>query len=143
MKYQKVFFILIAMFLFITTGCLGGIENEEQKIEVQKRNRDENNYQDFKEIINSKDVQKVRDILDKAYWENAVVNMSSSADYRFIFQFKNPEIEVKAVGYEVWISPNKDKLEIVKAENQYTQLAEENSKLLFEILTGDKLSNLK
>jgi hypothetical protein len=143
MKYQKVFFILIAMFLFITTGCLGGIENEEQKIEVQKRNRDENNYEDFNEIIHSKDVQKVRDILDKADWENAVVNMSSSADYRFIFQFKNLEIEAKAVGYEVWISPNKDKLEIVKAENQYTQLAEENSKLLFEILTGDKLSNLK
>ena len=67
--------------------------------------------------------------------------MARPADYRFGFRFKNPDIEAKAVLYELWISPNKDKVELViDAESKYAQLDKNKSALLFEILTGEKLS---
>ncbi|KAA0564645.1 hypothetical protein F0342_10885 [Bacillus sp. CH30_1T] len=143
MKIQRLFLVLLAMFLFIVTGCVNGIENEEQKIEVEKRIGDENKYEDYKEITNNEQVQEVKKILDNIDWEIAKVNMASPADYRFVFQFKNPEIEAKAVLYELWISPNKDKVElIIDAESKYFQLNEEGSAVLFEILTGGKLSEV-
>ncbi|MGM0855355.1 MAG: hypothetical protein ACQEWI_22695 [Bacillota bacterium] len=143
MKIKKLFLVLLAMFLFIVTGCVNGIENEEQKIEVQKRIGDKNKYEDYKEITNNEQVQEVKKILDNVDWETAKVNMARPADYRFVFQFKNPEIEAKAVLYELWISPNKDKVElIIDAESKYFQLNEEGSAVLFEILTGEKLSEI-
>ena len=125
-------------------GCSNAIENDEQKIEVQKRIGDENKYEDFKEITNNEQVQKVKEILDDIDWENAKVSMIHPPDYKFGFQFKNPKIEAKAVLYELWISPNKDKIELViDAESKYIQLNKKNSAELFEILTGGKLSELK
>jgi hypothetical protein len=143
MKIQKLILVLLAMFLFIVTGYVNGIENEEQKIEVQKRIGDENKYEDYKEITNNEQVQEVKKILDNVDWEVAKVNMARPADYRFVFQFKNPEIEAKAVLYELWISPNKDKVElIIDAESKYFQLNEEDSAVLFEILTEEMLSEI-
>ncbi len=133
MNIQKLFLVMIAMFLFIITGCVNGIENEGQKIK----------YEDFKEITNNELVQEVKKILGNVDWETAKVNMARPADYRFIFQFKNPEIEAKAVLYELWVSPNKINVELViDAENKYFQLNEEDSAVLFEILTGEKLSKI-
>lgn len=142
MRFTKNLFVSLTMILFVITGCSSGIENEGQSIEVQKRIGDENKYEDFKEITDNKKVQKVKSILDKADWENAKVDMVRPADYRFGFQFKNPEIEAKAVLYEIWISPNIDKVEVVKGDNEYVQLNEENSTVLFEILTGERLFDL-
>ncbi|WP_245864212.1 hypothetical protein [Fredinandcohnia onubensis] len=118
-------------------GCL----NQEQNIDVQKRTGDENNYEDFKIITNNEQVQKVRKIIDNIDWETAKVQMIRPADYRFAFQFKN---EAKAVLYELWISPNKDKVElIIVAGNKYVQLDKNTSAELFEALTGEKLSDQK
>jgi len=58
------------------------------------------------------------------------------------FNLNNPKIEEKVVLYEIWISPNKDKAEVVKGDNEYVLLNEENSTDLFEILTGGRLSDL-
>ena len=143
MKFKKFLFVFIAVLLFVITGCLSGIENEEQNIEVQKRSCDEDKYENFKEITNNEEVQKVREILGNAEWKNAMESMSRPPDYRFIFQFNNPKIEAKAVGYEVWVSPTKDTLGIVEASNKYVQLTKENSAILYEILTGAKLFNFK
>ncbi|WP_445491725.1 hypothetical protein [Niallia sp. 03133] len=115
------------------------MEDEEQNIEVQKSSSDENKYKDFKEITNNEQVKKVKEIIDDIDWENAKVDMVRPADYRFVFQFKNPEIEAKAVLYELWISPNKDKVELViDAESKYIQLDKNKSSELFEILDGGK-----
>ena len=142
MRFTKNLFVSLTMIVFVITGCSSGIENVEQNIKVQKRIGNENKYEDFKEITDNKKVQKVKSILDKADWEYAKVDMVRPADYRFGFQFKNPEIEVKAVLYEIWISPNIDKVEVVKGDNEYVQLNEENSTVLFEILTGERLFDL-
>ena len=144
MKSFKYFIAFIGIILIFIVGCSDTTETYEQYIKVQKRDGDENNYEDFKEITDHEQVQKVLDILNDIDWENGVVNMARPADYSFIFQFKNPEIEAKAVLYELWVSPNKDKVELVMVyEPKYIQLDTDTSAELFEILTGGKLSELK
>ncbi|WP_212972510.1 hypothetical protein [Bacillus sp. J14TS2] len=65
---------------------------------------------------------------------NAKVEMEHLPDYRFSFHYKNPNIEAKAVLYEFWISPNKDKVEpVIDAESKYAQLDKNESALLFEL----------
>ena len=140
-KYLLAFIVVISIFL---VGCSNVIENEEEYIKVQKRIVDENKYEDFKEITDNEQVQKVKDILNYIDWEITTVNMIRPADFRFIFQYKNPEIEAKAALYELWISRNKDKVTLViDAEMKYIQLDTGKSAELFEIITGEKLSELK
>ncbi|WP_010676638.1 hypothetical protein [Bacillus timonensis] len=139
MKWQKYFIVLITLLLLVGSGCA---KNEEQIIDVQKRVGEENNYEDFHKISDHELVQKVKEIVRDVDWEMAKVEMARPADYRFAFQFKNPNAEAKAVLYELWISPNKDKVELViEAESKYAQLNEKDSAALFEIVTGEKLSN--
>jgi len=141
LKLRKILLALI--FLMIITGCSNGIENEEQLIEVQKRLGNEKKFADFRKIADKKKVQKVKEIINETDWKNAEVSISRPPDYQFVFQFKNPKIAAKAVLHSVWVSPNKDQLEIVRGENQYAQLSKEQSAIMFEIITGDKLSELK
>jgi hypothetical protein len=132
--YLIVFIGIISLF---TTGCLDGMKNEEQFIKVYKSVGDENKYEDYKKIT-TKNVQKVKDILKDSDWKNAKVSMVRPPDYRFVFQFKNPEIEAKAVLYELWISPNKDQVELViDAQSKYVQLDKKTSAELIEILTDN------
>lgn len=140
-KYLKLLIAYFGILSILIAGCSNPIGSEEQNIVVQKRIGEENKYEDFKEISDSKQVQQVKEILNDIHWENAKVDMARPADYRFGFQFKNPNIEAKAVLYELWISPNKDKVELViDAESKYAQLDKNKSAILFEILTGEKLS---
>ncbi|RFU67493.1 hypothetical protein D0469_14680 [Peribacillus saganii] len=145
MKIQTLFIALVAVFLFAVTGCSSGIENEEQKIVVQQRNNDNNadKYQDFREITDSEQVQKAKKILDEAEWNNSKVNMSRPADYQFFFHYKNEKIKADTIQHLIWISPNKDKLEVVRGNDEYVQLTEDNSEILFEIITGEDLTSLK
>ncbi len=137
MKYLITLIVIISTFI---TGCSNQLGIKEQNIIVEKRIVEANHYEDFKVVKNSEKVKKVRKILDKADWENAKVDMARIADYRFIFQFKNPDTEAKAVLYELWISPNKDKVELViDAQSKYVQLDKKSSSELFKILTSRKL----
>ncbi|MEH7439318.1 hypothetical protein V7182_17735 [Neobacillus drentensis] len=133
--YLIVFIGIISLF---TAGCFNGMKNEEQYIKVKKRVGDENNYEAFKKITTKNQVLKVKDILKESDWENAKVSMVRPPDYRFVFQFKNPEIEAKAVLYELWISPNKDQVELViDAASKYVQLDKKKSAELIKILTSE------
>jgi hypothetical protein len=134
--------MVIGLISFFISGCSSIYE--DQNIKVQKRFDNENNYKDFKELTNDEEVQKVKKILDRVDWENAKVDMVRRADYRFAFQFKNPNVEAKAVVYELWISPNNDQVELViDIESKYVQLNKNKSAELFELLTGEKLSDVK
>lgn len=128
---------LISMLI---VGCSNDIKDGEHSIEVQKRIGDENNYESFNVITDNQQVKKAREILENIDWENAKVDMVHPADYRFSF----PNPEAKVVLYELWISPDKDKVElVVDAESKYIQLDKNKSAELYEILTSEKLSDLK
>ena len=141
MKNFKYLIAFIAIVSILITGCSNPLKNEEQYIKVQKRLGDEANYEDFQEITNTDQVQQVKEIVGDINWENAVVNMVRPPDYRFMFQYKNPELEAKAVLYELWINQNSDKVELViDAEMKYSQLDNKQSAELFELLTGEKIA---
>ncbi|WP_147807051.1 hypothetical protein [Bacillus sp. SH7-1] len=138
MKGRNLSVFFIAIIIFIVTGCSNIIGNEEQTIKVQKRVDD--TYEDLKVVTDNKQVRQVKKILNDAHFENKKVEMSRSADYHFVFQFKNPKIEAKAVLYQIWIIPNKDKIEIIAGDSQYVQLEGKNAATLFQIVTGEKLA---
>lgn len=138
MKGRNVSVVFIAIVIFIIAGCSNMIGNEDQTIEVQKHV--DNKYEDFKVVTDNNEVMQVKKILKDTTFENKKVEMSRPADYHFVFQFKNPKIEAKAVLYQIWISPNKDKVEIISGGNRYAQLEEKNAATLFPIVTGEKLA---
>ncbi|AYY27702.1 hypothetical protein PDL02_09945 [Bacillus cereus group sp. LD113LC] len=138
MKVRNWPLVMISICIFIITGCSTGLENEEQRIEVQKDIGD-NEYEDFKVVTDNNEVMQVKKILKDTTFENKKVQMSRPADYHFIFQFKNPKIEAKAVLYQIWVIPNKDKIEIIAGNSQYVQLEGKNVATLFQIVTGEKL----
>ncbi|KXI91414.1 hypothetical protein ACS47_07535 [Bacillus cereus] len=138
MKVRNWPLVMISICIFIITGCSTGLENEEQRIEVQKDIGD-NEYEDFKVVTDNNEVMQVKKILKDTTFENKKVQMSRPADYHFIFQFKKPKIEAKAVLYQIWVIPNKDKIEIIAGNSQYVQLEGKNAATLFQIVTGEKL----
>ncbi|QDQ02352.1 hypothetical protein FOH38_18750 [Lysinibacillus fusiformis] len=115
---------------------------ERQKIIVEKQ-YDTGTYEDFQEITNRKKVNVVKKILRNAKWQQMKVDMAREADYQFGFQFVNPNIQTKAIPYSIWISPNKDTLEVVAGDNQYVHLNSEDSQKLFEALTDTNLADTK
>ena len=138
MKDRNVSLVFIIICILIVTGCSNILGNEEQRIEVQKDIGD-NEYEDFKVVTDNNEVMQVKKILKDTTFENKKVQMSRPADYHFIFQFKNPKIEAKAVLYQIWVIPNKDKIEIIAGNSQYVQLEGKNAATLFQIVTGEKL----
>ena len=138
MKDRNVSLVFIIICILIVTGCSNILGNEEQRIEVQKDIGD-NEYEDFKVVTDNNEVMQVKKILKDTTFENKKVQMSRPADYHFIFQFKNPKIEAKAVLYQIWVIPNKDKIEIIAGNSQYVQLEGKNVATLFQIVTGEKL----
>jgi hypothetical protein len=116
-------------------GCSKGIKNEENKIVVEKQVNGTNKYELYNEIKDSKEVQNAKDILNSIKWENAKVSMAYPPEYKFHFQHTNSKIS--GVIYELWISANKDKIELViDGESKYVQLDKEKSEKLFKIITG-------
>jgi hypothetical protein len=139
---KKTLIIFGGIILMFLVSCSKDIENEEQILKVQQYMGNENNA--FIEIHTKERVQQVKDIVANIDWENAQVSMVRPPDYRFGFQYKNPNIEAKTVLYELWISPDKDKVELViDAESKYAQLDKKNSAILYELITKEKLSDLK
>ncbi|WP_219374684.1 hypothetical protein [Bacillus mycoides] len=138
MRIRNLTLVIVFMCIFIVTGCSNILGNEDQRIEVQKRVGDDN-YEDLKVVTDNNQVLQVKKILNDIHFENKKVEMSRSADYHFVFQFKNPKIEAKAVLYQIWISPNKDKVEVMAGDNRYAQLVGKNAATLFQIVTGEKL----
>lgn len=63
--------------------------------------------------------------------------MESSADYEFYFEYKKNNNPQNVERHLVWVSPSKDKLEIVRPINEYVQLTKEDSTTFFKIITGE------
>ncbi|WP_449536316.1 hypothetical protein [Ferdinandcohnia sp. Marseille-Q9671] len=137
MKKIVLFFSLLGV-LLLTSGCLSEVNG--QKITVQKRSGEENIFEDFKEVTQKKQVKKAIDIVERANWEHAKVEMAGYADYQFQFTPKNGNgSEAKIASYLLWISPNGENVELVMDSGRYVKLIEQDSGELYEILTGEAL----
>ncbi|MDX8342456.1 hypothetical protein [Rossellomorea sp. YZS02] len=127
-------FVTIVVVLMLA-ACSG----EKQNIVVEKRVSDENKYEEFNKVTDTKQVEEVRAILSDTHWTEAQVDFIRPPDYQFIYEFKNPDTEAKPVLYKMWISPKKDSLEVIQGEYDYAHLPKKESARLFEILTGESL----
>ncbi|WP_419883386.1 hypothetical protein ACN6MY_07370 [Peribacillus sp. B-H-3] len=120
------------------------VKNEGDKIIVQNRSGKNDEYEQLREITDKASVEIVKDILDNIRWVNAKVSMVHPAEYKFCFAGKNEKFQSITLIYELWISPNKDKVELViDSESKYVQLDKNKSQRLFKLLTGESLSGLK
>ncbi|KGR82112.1 hypothetical protein [Lysinibacillus odysseyi] len=127
--------ILIGICFILLAACSKTIFDGGQYILIEKRVGMDNHYEEFNEVTEQKKVEKVRAILHSADWEKAKVEMERHPDYHFFFQFKNPNIEAKAVPYELWVSPDGETIELRK-NNEYVKLNQEASSETAEILIG-------
>lgn len=148
LKTNKILIVFIGIFLVLIVGCSTGvksdeIKNEGNKIVVEKQVGEAGQYENCNEIKDTKEVQKVKDILDNISWENAKVSMGHPPNYRFYFENTNGKLKASEVIYALWISPNKDKVELViDSKGKYIQLNKEKSAELFEIIIGKKLNDI-
>lgn len=122
--------------MLVTAGCLN--EMVGQKITVQKRTGKENIFEEFKEVNQSKRVEKAIDLVKNANWEDKKVEMTRYADYQFQFPFKNSS-ENKIASYSLWVIQNGENVEIVTDSDKYVKLTKQDSANLYEILTGEEL----
>lgn len=154
MKYYKHLVVLIGTILFFIAGCsnetnsseikLNTTENGGKVITVEKHSIKEGTYESFREISDDEAVQKVEDLLASIAWENAEVSMASPPHSRYYLEEKNEQAEPNKIGYYLWISPSKEKVELViEGEGKYAQLSKGQSAELFETITGEKLSDVK
>jgi hypothetical protein len=149
LKTNKIFIFFISMFLVLITGCANGISNERNKINnqgdkiiVEKRVGEADKYEYYSEIKDSKEVENVKDVLNNITWENAAVSMAYPPHYKFYFEDTNSKSS--GVIYELWISPDKGRTElVVDSASEYVHLNKEVSKKLFKIITGKELDEAK
>jgi hypothetical protein len=140
MRNQKSLLALVLVIVLITTGCSNGSEKKEQKTMVQVRVGDKDKFDNLRKVTDSKLVSKTFEILDKTHWKNAEVSMTHPAIYKFRFENINNKIKSDVVIYSLWISPHKDKIELVmEGKGKYVQLDKSKSAELFKIITGEKL----
>ncbi|MDP4145369.1 MAG: hypothetical protein Q8936_12945 [Bacillota bacterium] len=141
MKVNKIFIFFMSMFLVLMVGCSNGIKNEGNKIVVEKQINSSDKYELYNEVKDSKEVQNAKNILNSIKWQNAKVNMVRRADYTFHFEDTNGKQKSNGIIYALWISPDKDKIELViDSEGKYVQLDKEKSEKLFKIIIGKDLS---
>ena len=144
MKIQNLLFALVLAFVFVAASCSSDTENEEKTIVVEKRVENEEKYRYLREVTDIKQVSKAINILEKANWTNAEVSMAYPSHYKFRFDYVKKKTQSDSVVYALWVSPNKDKIELVmQGEGKYIQLNKGKSAELFEIVTVEKLSDLK
>ncbi|EOD00705.1 hypothetical protein L21TH_1306 [Caldisalinibacter kiritimatiensis] len=144
MKTRKVFIVLFIILLIETSGCSNEDIIRADRIVVEKRITETNVYKPINEIDDKSEIQNVKDILDIINWENVMVQMVRFPDYKFYFENFNEESQSDRLTYHLWISPNKDKIELViESKSKYIQLNKEKSIELFKIIVGKKLTEIK
>jgi hypothetical protein len=88
------------------------------------------------------EVKNVKNILKRINWEAAKVSMMYPPQYKFHFEHNGRNQKSKKLIYELWISPNKDKIELViDSEGKYIQLDKKDSEELFKIITCKNLGD--
>ena len=141
MKTNKIVIVFISIFLVLTVGCANWIKNEGDKIIVEKRVGEADKYEYYNEIKDNKEVQKAKDIVTSISWKNAKVSMAHPPDYKFHFEDTNTK--ASGVLYELWISPDKGRIELViDSDSKYVRLNKEVSAELFKIITGKDLDEV-
>jgi len=136
---------MISILLVLIVGCTNRIKNEGNKIVVETRVEESNKYKNYNEIKDSNEVQNIKDILNSISWGNAKVkvDMVSPPHYKFHFDDTTENHELNGFIYDLWISPDKGRIELViDSESKYLHLDKTKSAELFKLITGKNLDEI-
>lgn len=126
--------VALAMLL---AGCQTTHEPIEQQINIETYTAHA-----YQKTTNKKMAKEAIQLLNEVDWQSARIGKARPADYKI--QFSNSLTDAKTPVYEIWLSPHKDKLEIVvPATNQYAQLDRHMSKQLFHTIMQDDLASIQ
>lgn len=100
-------------------------------------------YGDYEKVTNKEKVSAAWKIIEEANWENMKAEMERPPDYRFGFSYENAQSEAKSASYSVWITVEKESLELSQDNVRYVHLNKEDSNKLFEAITGTALSEVR
>lgn len=159
MKNNRIFIVLIVLILTLIVGCSNQTANNNgdtnknkisqkthfneagNKIVVEKQTNEEDKYEIYNEIKDSKKVQDIKEVLSNIDFTNAIVDMAYPPHYKFHLEDTNKKQKSDEPVYELWISPNKNQIELVlEPYGRYVQLNKEKSQKLFQLLTGKNLN---
>ncbi|AAK78040.1 hypothetical protein HGI32_16175 [Clostridium acetobutylicum] len=140
LKMNRVFIIFI--FVLLAVGCSNVVKNTEgSTLLVEKQSTIKGKYEYCNNIKDEKEVQNIKKIINSINWKDAKVSMVYPPQYKFYFEAIKEKKPSEDISYDMWISPRKDKIELVREpEGNYINLNEKTSKLLFKLLTGDNLN---
>lgn len=159
MKSNKILIVLIVLILTLIVGCSNPTTNNsgkssknkiapkihfnktQNKVVVEKQTNEKNNYEIYNEIKDRKKVKDIKEILSNINFTNAIVDMAYPPHYKFHLEDSNKKQKSNEPIYELWISPNKNQIELVlDPSGRYVQLSKEKSQKLFQLLTGKDLN---
>lgn len=141
-------FLPAAGVLFLLTGCAEepapkAQEQSDDKVVVEQYVDIKMDFELLHVIQNDATVEQVQELVDGIEWEQANVSMAEFPYGRFHYG-KAGSAEAPSPTYSLWISPSKDKVElVVNGEPKYAQLTNEDSNALFQALTGSPLASVK
>lgn len=131
----------IVLSLAISVIGLAGCQSTKQSIE-QRINIETYTDHDYHSSINTVSAKETIALLNDVEWQSARIGKARPADYKV--QFSNSLTDAKTPVYEIWLSPHKDRLEIiVPTTNRYAQLDRQTSQALFKMLTQRDLASIQ
>jgi len=124
------------LFLMITlVSCDQNKPSSEQNLNLHISKPDRQGYSIYKKIDDYETVYMVLDILQNVSWNTAKVSMSRQPDYKILTVNIDPTVSYESVTYAVWLSPNKDTLEvIIEGYSKYGKVSKVNTKKLLSVL---------
>lgn len=124
-----------------TTMLLAGCQTTHEPIE-QRINIETYTAHAYEKTTNTTKAKEAIMLLHNIDWQNARIGKARPADYKI--QFSNSLTAAKTPVYELWLSPRKDKIEIiVPSTNQYAQLDRKTSKQLFKTIMQHDLAAIQ
>ncbi|WP_075982663.1 hypothetical protein [Bacillus massilinigeriensis] len=120
-------FLLIFVAIASVVGCNKQINiKSEDKLIIEKLTETEGQYEVIKEITDKEKIENVLKIFKKARWEEA----SDKSTY--------PDFKIND-SYAIWITSNNKIRVRIDSISKNTFLSEKDSKVLYEIITDEKL----
>lgn len=142
MKNYKIKLVFLAAFLIVVFIYFRGIGVTGNIIIVEKQIDKAGTYEHYNKINDKDKVNEAKRLINTIVWKNVKVDISTP-EYRFHFKESSEAGESNNASFSLWVSPNKDKVDLVyEGKSKYIQLNEEKSEKLYEIITGKKLGDL-
>lgn len=121
------------LLIFIISGCS---PKEEETLILETYNMKEDKYESVM-IGDQEKVAAIKEILKEANWENAKIAFAGKPEFLLSLYTGQTDPNAKVAPssfYNLWISPDKETLEI-STKNKYVHLDSKASATLFALLT--------